>query len=75
MVAFYYEAVRRCVANRDNFQHAVMFLFDRLGHRIKLYQEHCTEQEINEWIRQVIHDLYIEYEQRPEPINLIHMDL
>lgn len=75
MLSFYYEAVRRCVANRDNFPHAVMFLFDRLGHRIKLYREHCTEEEVNEWIRQVVHDLYLEYEERPEPINLIHIDL
>lgn len=75
MLAFYYETVRRCFANRDNFPHAVMFLFDRLGHRIKLYREHCTDEEINEWIRQVVHDLYLEYEGRPEPINLIQIDL
>ncbi len=75
MMWFYYEAVRRCAAQRDTFEKAVMFMFDRLGHRIVLYREHCTDEQINEWIRQVIHDLYIEYDQRPEPLNLIQMSL
>ena len=75
MVAFYYEAVRRCVANRGTFEHAVMFLFDRMGHRMKLYQEHCNEAEINEWIRQVIHDLYIETGEPPKTFEKLHIEL
>lgn len=75
MMWFYYETVRRCAAERDSFEKAVMYMFDRMGHRIVMYREHCTDEQINEWIRQVIHDLYIEYDQRPEPINLIQMGL
>lgn len=75
MVSFYYEAVKRCMASRGTFEHAVMFLFDRMGHRIKLYQEHCTEEEINEWIRQVIHDLYVEMVVQPLTVEKLHIEL
>lgn len=75
MVSFYNEAVQRCIVQRETFEKAVMFLFDRMGHRIKMYREHCSEEEINEWIRQVVHDLYLEYDNQPEPINLIQMGL
>ena len=75
MMWFYYEAVRRCAAERDTFEKAVMYMFDRMGHRIVMYREHCTDEQINEWIRQVIHDLFIEYDERPKTINLIQMGL
>ena len=75
MMWFYYEAVRRCVAERNTFEKAVMYMFDRMGHRIVMYREHCTDEQINEWIRQVIHDLFIEYDECAEPINLIQMGL
>lgn len=76
MLWFYYEALRRVLAQRhDSFEKAVMWMFSRMGHRITMCREHCTDEQINEFIRQVIHDLYIEFQQREKVINFIPAEL
>lgn len=72
MNSFYYEAVKRCVAARKTFETAIMFLFDRLGRRICLYRMHATDDEINEWIRQVVHEIYNEFMTEKETFEKIH---
>ena len=73
MNSFYYEAVKRCIAAPKKFDEAIMFLFDRLGRRICLYREHASDEVINEWIRQVVHEIYSEFMIETETIEKIHL--
>lgn len=75
MNTFYYEAVKRCIVARPKFEEAIMFLFDRFSRRICLWQVHVTDEVINEWIRQVVHEIYTEFMTEKETIEKLHIEL
>jgi len=60
MVWLYHDIIKRSMAEQDSFEEAVKFAVRFIGYRLCMYTEHCHPSDIIEWVKQVVHDLYIE---------------